>query len=143
VVLQLTSSLQMRAANRTNLQVKPSSDCRQWDVEFHTFYNYRTFYRTSKSIYLHHLLENNAVIKKKVHENNKMAAKTELVIYYGKSCDSILRICPWHSDCQWSVDYRRYCVSDNEILICSLLYRIQIQATFVGQSHSVKLTSPS
>jgi len=74
--------------------VKLSSDCRQWDVEFRIFYNYQPFYRTSKSIYLNHLRENHAVIKKIVHENDKMAAKTVLVIYYGKSSDSILRICP-------------------------------------------------
>jgi hypothetical protein len=54
-----------------------------------------------KEIYT--LLKNNVVIKENVHEEDRPAAKSPLLIFYAKVNGSILRICPWQNKRQWSV----------------------------------------
>jgi len=84
-------------------------------------------------IYIYELLKNNAVIKKKVNDNTRKAAKTMWMMDSAKLNDCILWIRPWQHDCQRSVNNCRSYTSGNLKLLCSLLYIIQVSATFIGK----------
>jgi len=59
------------------------------------------------------LLKYNVVMKEKVHENDRKAAKTPLMIYYAKSINSILQISRWQIERQRSVNDFWSCKSGN------------------------------
>jgi len=56
---------------------------------------------------------NNVVIKEKVDEDYRMAAKTPLLMYYAKSNGCILGIHPWQNERQQSVNDFWSCKSGN------------------------------
>jgi hypothetical protein len=72
-------------------------------------------------------------MKENVHEEHRMAAITPLLIYYAKVNGSILRIHPWQSDCQWSVN--NVLLSIMGTLHGDWLQRLinDVQAAFIGK----------
>jgi len=84
----------MKAAYWANLPVTTSSYPMARDVDIIIIYNLRTLNSTILRIYLYVLLKNNVVIKEKVNENTRKAAKTMWTIDYAKPYDSILWIHP-------------------------------------------------
>jgi len=64
-------------------------------------------------IYVYRLLKNNVVIKEKVHEDDRMDAKTPLLIFNAKLNSCILRIHPLQNECEWSVNHFWSIKSDN------------------------------
>jgi len=52
-------------------------------------------------------------MKEKVHEDGTKAAKTPLMIFQAKLNDTILWICPWQNERQWSVSDFWSCIIGN------------------------------
>jgi hypothetical protein len=67
-------------------------------------YHYRQLEDTLTYIYIYVLLNNNVVIKQKIHEDDRMAAKTQLMIHTAKHNDCILQICLWQTKRQRRVN---------------------------------------
>ena len=83
------------------------------------------------------------MINEKVNENNRKAARTMWMIYYAKSNDCILQICPWQNECQWSVNKSKSCNWGNYKLNWSWLYVIEALAAFIGNNTSDTLHTAS
>jgi len=94
-------------------------------------------------MYLYVLLKNNTVIKKKVNENGRKAAKTMLMMDYAKSNDCVFWILPWQNERQWSINDSWSCILGNlggdrfQIVINEVL------APFIGKRGSETLPAPS
>jgi len=94
-------------------------------------------------IYIYVLLKKNVVIKKKVNENARMAAKTMWMMEYAKSNNCILWVHPWQNEHQRSVNNFRSCMSGNWKFILSWLYIIKVLAAYIGKSDSATLPTSS
>jgi len=85
--MQLKSILQSRAANSVNLTVKMTIYSKEWDFWVLLLVTISGYFKVD---YLCSLLKNNVVIKEKLHDDNRMAAKTSYLINYDKFNVSIL-----------------------------------------------------
>jgi hypothetical protein len=85
-------------------------------------------------LYIYALLQNNVVIKKKVNENARNAAKTMWMMDCVKLYDCIMWIQPWQNEGQRSVNNCRSYKSGNLKLFHSLLYIIQVLAYSMGKT---------
>ena len=50
------------------------------------------------------IIKNNIVMKEKVHDDVRKAAKTPSMIYHAEGNDNILWTCPWENESQWRVN---------------------------------------
>ena len=83
------------------------------------------------------------MIKEKVHEDNRKADKTPLMIYYTNWNNWILRICLWQNERQPSVNHFWFCKSGNYKVLWSLLYMIKVLASFIRKSESDRFPAPA
>jgi len=83
------------------------------------------------------------VIKKKVNENARKAAKSTQMRDYTKSNDCILWIHTWQNECQWSVNdtwsfILGHPVGDRLQIVINTVF-----AAFIGKRESETLPAPS
>jgi len=79
------------------------------------------------------LWKNNVVIKEKVHENDRKAAKTLLTIFSAKWNESIYRIRPLQIEHQRIVNNIWFCNSGDYNVIWSLSFMIRVLAAYMGR----------
>ena len=89
------------------------------------------------------LLKNKEVIKEKVYENDRKAAKTPLSIYYAKWNDRTLQICLWQIECQQSLNNFWPCKWGNWNVIWSVSFIIKVLVAFMGKNAIDDITTIS
>jgi len=97
------------------------------------------FYR----IYLYVSLKNNVVIKKKVNENARKAAKSTWMMDYVKSNDWILLIQPWQNERQRSINNPWSCILGYYVGDRLPIVINEVLAAFIGKRESDTLPAPS
>jgi len=93
-------------------------------------------------IYIYVLLKHNVVIKKKVNENARKAAKIMLMMDCAKFIDCVLWIQPWRNERQRSINDCWSCVvgnhtSDRQDLVIQVFL-----PTFIGKKDYNTLSGP-
>jgi len=91
--------------------------------------------------YIYLLLRKNMVIKKKVPEDYRKAAKTPLIIHYAKWNDCILQIRKWQTQHLWCISDFWFCKSGNWNIIRCMLFVIKVLAAFMGNTMSNNVSS--
>jgi len=86
---------------------------------------------------------NNVVIKENVHEDNRKAAKTWLLIFYATLNSCILRIRPLQNERQHSVNHFWSSKSGNVKVTRLMLDIMKVLAAFIGNGEIYMQSAPS